>query len=180
VTRFGDQAVLLRRNVWRYFDGLTDDELHWEPAPGMWGMRLKSEVRTDRTPDEMPPGDHWIDVFREEPDPVPLTTIAWRLVHLTFVVGGLSFFLADVPPGPMPTPRYDADGALDVWRGVLDRFVDVVQSLSDERLATPAPIAGPKATIANVVSHTTLEIAFHAAEVGTMRHLYRQRAAAIP
>ena len=40
------QALLLRRDVWRYFDGLTDDELHWEPVADMWGVRLKTELRT--------------------------------------------------------------------------------------------------------------------------------------
>jgi hypothetical protein len=76
VTAFAKQAELLRRNVWRYVDGLTDDELHWEPAPGMWGLRLKIEVRIDRTPDEVPPGDYWVDVFRNiEDKEAPLTTI---------------------------------------------------------------------------------------------------------
>ena len=174
MTALGDQAAMLRRNVWRYFEGLTDDELHWEPVPGMWGMRLKTEARTDRTADEMPPGDYWVDVFRDEPDSAPLTTIAWRVVHLTFVVGGQTAMLAGADPGPVPTLRYDAAGALELWRSALDHFVDVVRSLTDERLASPSPVMDGKATYANFVSHTTLEIALHSAEVGTMRHLYRE------
>ena len=28
----GDQARLLRKHAWRYVDGLSDEELHFEPA----------------------------------------------------------------------------------------------------------------------------------------------------
>jgi hypothetical protein len=172
-TAFAQQARMLRGWVWSaYFEGLTDDELHWEPAPGMWGMRLKSEVRTDRTADEVPPGDYWVDTFRDAPDP-PLTTIAWRLAHLTLGTWNWNGFLADVPAGPEPALRHDAAGALELWRAVLDRFVDVVRSLPEERLAERSTAWGGEATFANVASHVTLEIAYHSAEIGTMRHLYR-------
>lgn len=95
MTALGDQAAMLRRNVWRYFEGLTGDELHWEPVA-------------------------------------------------------------------------------ELWRSVLDHFVEVVRSLSEERLASPSPVMDGKATYANLVSHATLEIALHSAEIGTMRHLYRE------
>lgn len=56
MTAFGDEVKLLRHNVWRYFDGLTDEEAHWEPAPDMWGYRRRGEVRTP-LPDDLPPGE---------------------------------------------------------------------------------------------------------------------------
>lgn len=51
-------------------EGLTDDEFFWEPAPGCWTVHLTEEGR-------------WIvDYADPAPEPPPLTTIAWRLVHV--------------------------------------------------------------------------------------------------
>lgn len=51
-------------------DGLSDAEFFWEPAPGCWTVR-----RTD--------SGWWMDYPDEVPDPPPMTTIAWRLLHIT-------------------------------------------------------------------------------------------------
>ena len=51
-------------------EGLTDDEYFWEPVPGCWNLRR----RTDGT---------WaLDTQDPEPEPPPVTTIAWRIVHI--------------------------------------------------------------------------------------------------
>ena len=172
MTVLGDHVGLLRRYVRQYFDGLTDDELHWEPVPGMWGMRRKTELRTP-VPATVP-GDYWFDLIRPDPDPTPLTTIAWRIGHLMSVTMSASEVLGDLPERPMPALRYDAAGMLEPWRGALDEFVHVVRSLSDEQLASPLPAVSDDVTYAGWVSHVSLEIALHSAEVGTMRHLYRE------
>lgn len=52
------------------FEGLTDDEYLWEPAPGCWSVR------------PAPGGRFTIDWVRPEPQPPPVTTIAWRLCHI--------------------------------------------------------------------------------------------------
>jgi hypothetical protein len=46
-------------------EGLTDDELHWQPVPDCWDVR-------DGVPDGSWP----------TPEPAPVTTIGWRLAHL--------------------------------------------------------------------------------------------------
>lgn len=74
MTAFAQQAALFERNVWRYFDGVTDEELHWEPVPGMWGLRKKEELRTP-LPSDTSDGDWWLDGVRPRPDPEPLATI---------------------------------------------------------------------------------------------------------
>lgn len=180
MTAFGDQAKMLRRNVWGYFEGLTDDDLHWEPASGMWGMRLKTEVSTDRTPDELPPGDYWVDVIRDPPDPVPLTTIAWRIGHLTLGTWNWNAIIAGQEVPPEPAMRHDAAGALELWREVLDAFVDVAVGFTDEQLADKTDAWGGEVTRSFLVSHVCLEIALHSAEVGTMRHLKRQLGTGAP
>ena len=51
-------------------EGLTDDEFFWQPMPRSW------TIYEDR------PG-HWTYHYAiPEPDPAPLTTIGWQLVHL--------------------------------------------------------------------------------------------------
>src|SRR5437660_1251888 len=50
-------------------DGLTDVEYLWEPASDCWNLRQQGGV--------------WVPDFAwPEPDPAPLTTIAWRLSHV--------------------------------------------------------------------------------------------------
>src|SRR5438309_12065011 len=62
--------------------GLTDDEYLWEPVTACWSVRPRSEQRT--APDEhRPEGDWGLDIEYPDPDPPPLTTIAWRMVHMT-------------------------------------------------------------------------------------------------
>src|SRR5687768_7638306 len=57
-------------HLWPRLQGLTDDEYLWEPAEGAWSVR----------PDES--GQIVVDHEDPVPDPPPLTTIAWRLVHV--------------------------------------------------------------------------------------------------
>jgi hypothetical protein len=172
VTLLGDHVGLLRRYVRQYFDGLTDDELHWEPVPDMWGIRLKSELRTPLPADLQ--GDYAFDGIRPDPPSPPLTTIAWRIGHMVSMAMSASDVLSGVEERDFPPIRYDAAGTLEIWRGALDDFVHAVRSLSDEQLASPIPAVSDDVTHAGWVSHIALEIAFHSAEVGTMRHLYRE------
>lgn len=56
---------------WEYqarprLDGLTDDEYLWEPVPGAWNIRPRSEARTAMAAGT---GDMVIDF--EYPDPTP-------------------------------------------------------------------------------------------------------------
>ena len=172
MTVLGDHVGLLRRYVRQYYDGLTDDELHWEPVPGMWGMRLKTELRTPVP--EMVPGDYWVDLIRPDPVAPPLTTIAWRVGHLMSVTVSATENLSGIPAPPMQALRYAAAGLLESWWGALGGFVHAVRALSDEQLAAPLPVISDDVTHAGWISHVSLEVAFHSAEVGTMRHLYRE------
>ena len=60
-------------------EGLTDEELHWEPVPGCWGVRPREQATTEMAAGV---GDWVIDFAFPEPDPPPFTTIAWRLWHV--------------------------------------------------------------------------------------------------
>ena len=57
-------------------EGLTDEEYFWEPVEGCWSLRRAAD------------GSYRLDLELPEPVPPPVTTIAWRLVH----VGATCFF----------------------------------------------------------------------------------------
>ena len=57
---------------------LTDEEYLWEPVPGCWSLRPTG-----------PGGRGEIEQGWPDPQPAPVTTIAWRLSHLAVGVFGL-------------------------------------------------------------------------------------------
>jgi len=64
---------------------LTDEEYLWEPAPGAWSLRRRGEAMSPRP---FGPGEWQLDGAVGDPDPTPVTTIAWRLGHLHLDVAG--------------------------------------------------------------------------------------------
>jgi hypothetical protein len=57
---------------------LTDEEYLWEPVPGCWSIRPTG-----------PGGRGEFEDARPDPEPPPVTTIAWRHSHLAVGVFGL-------------------------------------------------------------------------------------------
>jgi len=80
-------------HLWPRLQGLTDDEYLWEPVDGAWSLRRDDDgiVRLEQTP--------------VDPPVPPVTTIAWRAVHLGRDVWGRR---ARAIFGPTPAPA-DAD-----------------------------------------------------------------------
>ncbi|MGD0982939.1 MAG: DinB family protein [Acidimicrobiales bacterium] len=77
VTNIGESVVSTFDFVWNRLTArlsdLADDEYFWEPAGGCWSLRPG------------PDGIWCLDGGEgagPEPDPAPVTTIAWRLGHL--------------------------------------------------------------------------------------------------
>lgn len=108
------ELVDLSDQVWRRtrarLEGLTDDEYRWEPVPGCWSLRPRPDGRLT-----------WESVL-PAPDPVPFTTIAWRLWHLIDMYGedrapdlllALLECGAALPTDP-PTPLHFAAAAGEV------------------------------------------------------------------
>ena len=155
---------------------LTDDEYFWEPVDGCWSLRPRSEARS-----KMPvgAGDLVIDFEYPEPSPPPVTTIAWRLGHVTvgvFAQRNASHFGG--PPASYETVMWpgDAQSALDALDSAYTRWVAGVHSLDAEGLARPVgPAEGPFAAYpyADLVLHINREAIHHLAEVLVLRDLYR-------
>src|SRR6266545_5541585 len=107
-------------------DGLTDDEYLWEPVPGAWSIR---------------PGDDGlvIDWAYPEPQPPPVTTIAWRLTHV--IVGVFGLRNASHFGGPPLSYDHDlpadAAAALTMLDDGYARWVAGVRGLGAEGLLQP-------------------------------------------
>jgi hypothetical protein len=149
-------------------DGLTDDEYLWEPVPGCWSVRPG-------------PNGFVYEHTSPEPDPPPITTIAWRLVHLSWCLSdhGLrrvafdgdeaAWEEATDAPGTAADALAHFDQSVNVWKADLART-------GDERLWEPmGPAAGPfgEDPVAGFVEHIHDEFIHHSAEIGVLRDLYR-------
>ncbi|SCL16076.1 DinB family protein [Micromonospora inyonensis] len=156
-------------------DGLTDDEYLWEPTPGCWNVRPRG---TGTAPVRAGSGAMTIDFAFPEPDPAPVTTIAWRLGHV--IVGVLAVRNA-AHFGRAPTDYQSfeyaatAAGALAQLDTEYARWLAGVESLGGSGLARPCGQAeGPYAErpLAALVLHINRELIHHLSEVCLLRDLY--------
>lgn len=161
--------------------GLTDEEYRWRPVGDTWSIV----------------GDAAGGWRAEGGDPAPptppLTTIAWRLNHITREVLGTrarSLFGAspltpaddadmyDARHFPEPIPG-DAAGALALFEQAFAEWQDGVGALDDAALQQPlGPRGGHHAddSYARLVLHVNREVMAHGAEICLLRDLYRARA----
>ncbi|GAA0972864.1 DinB family protein [Nocardioides aquaticus] len=156
-------------------EGLTDDEYFWEPVPGAWSVRPRG---TSLAPVQGGVGDHTVDFAFPEPDPAPVTTIAWRLAHVVVgVLAARNAAHAGGPPASYESWEYagtaaDAPAQLDAE---LDRWTTHVSRLDAEQLAAPCgPSEGPWADepFAALVLHINREVVHHGAEICLLRDLH--------
>jgi hypothetical protein len=168
--------VLLRGwdDAWERLDhrlvGLTDDEYLWAPVADTWTVR--------------PVAGGWTADFADpDPDPAPVTTIAWRLWHIASDC--LSSYLSRSPGGrPLTVVDHqwhgDAATALHDLRTAGTAFRDTMTAMGEDGIWRElGPAWGPYAedTWADLLVHAFDELAHHGAEVALLRDLYRARAA---
>jgi DinB superfamily len=156
-------------------DGLTDEEYLWEPAAGCWSVRPRGQGAAAVS---WGGGDFTLDIAWPEPDPAPVTTIAWRLGHV--IVGCLAERTAwhfGGPPADFETFHYagTADAALGQLDEAYGRWIAGVRGLGADGLARPCgPAEGPFADhpLAALVLHINREVIHHGAEIALLRDLY--------
>jgi hypothetical protein len=150
-------------------EGLTDEEYFWEPAPDCWTVRRRRS------------GAWNADYVEPTPAPAPLTTIAWRMWHLTDCYGGErnARFLR-VEPAPAVTDKENRSGSAAAAIGLLsdahDRWRLHLTSLRDDVLPEKlGPVAGPYAddTLLAFALHMLDEFIHHGAEIAVLRDVYR-------
>ncbi len=157
-------------------DGLSDEEYLWEPVPGCWSLRPRGEART---PLAAGGGDVVADFAFPEPDPAPVTTIAWRMAHLLVgVFGTRNAAHFDGPPVSYESHRWTmrADEALAALDEAVSTWLRGVAGLGPDDLGRPVgPAEGPWAehTYAELVLHINREAIHHGAEILLLRDLYR-------
>jgi hypothetical protein len=157
-------------------EGLTDDEYFWEPVPGAWNVRPRG---TSTAPMAAGGGAFTADFAYPEPDPAPVTTIAWRIGHLVVgVFGARAASHFGGPPIDYLSHEYagDAAGALAQLDATHAAWVDGVRGLGEDGLARPCGAAeGPwaAAPMAALVLHIHREAIHHGAEIALLRDLYR-------
>lgn len=159
-------------------EGLTDDEYFWEPVGGCWSVRPRAQATA---PVLGGSGDLVSEFALPEPDPPPVTTVAWRLVHL--IVGVYGMRNANHFGGPpIDYLTYEhpatAEAALADLDAAHDRWVAGVRNLGEDGLARPvgdAEGAFAAYPCSALVLHIHREVIHHGAEILLLRDLYRSR-----
>lgn len=158
-------------------DGLTDEEYFWEPVAGAWNVR-----RTDD-------GTWAMDWAQPEPQPTPVTTIAWRVMHIaaTGFANRASALFGEDPwpdldmndparyPASMPATASDAVAYMERSYGA---WMQGISALDEKEMARPL---GPKGgffaedPMAALIVHINREVMHHGGEIGLLRDLYSRK-----
>jgi hypothetical protein len=159
-------------------EGLGDDEYFWEPVAGCWNVR---HVGEGTAPVQAGSGEFRCDYAFPEPDPPPVTTIAWRLAHI--IVGVLGERNHSHFGGPEIS--YDSFAYAGTAAEALQQLDDGyagwsagVLGLDEESMARAVgPAEGPFAErpMSELVLHINREMIHHGAEIALLRDLYRAR-----
>ncbi len=156
--------------------GITDDEYLWEPVDGCWSVRRREEAISSKPQGR---GEWAFDKSDDEPSPPPLTTIAWRLMHLVDVLGSYHDHLwgaGEVEYNWLEVQPHAAAGVA-LWEQHTAAFATALRAEDDDALRREVripwwPEAAPRwRVVANVIT----ESVHHGAEIGLLRDLYRRR-----
>jgi hypothetical protein len=150
-------------------EGLGDEEYRWEPAPGGWNVR--------RTAD-----DNWrVDWADPDPEPAPVTTIAWRMWHigLACLDSYSDRLFAETGTGLVDKEWVgDAASAAERMDAAWSVFRRGVESWGEDGLWRPlGPAWGRWSEHSNLALafHAIDEIVHHGAEIALLRDLYAAR-----
>jgi hypothetical protein len=156
---------------------LTDEEYFWEPMPGCWSLRRRTQATTNMATGK---GDWVMERERPEPKPPPVTTIAWRMCHLVeaqmmrydWTFGSHSFTWDS-----FDWPSHARD-AVAMLRDSHTRWRTALTGMTSEELdqvgRSQMPHGlDPQVPFDALLAWTNTEYTHHAAEVGCLRDLYR-------
>ena len=156
------------------FAGLTDHEYFWEPTPA-WNVRPRG---TGTAPVQAGSGAMTIDFAFPEPNPGPVTTIAWRLGHVivgVLAVRNAAHFGREATDYESFDYAPTAAAALQQLEAEYATWLAGVAALGEEGLSRPCgPAEGPfaDAPMSALVLHIHRELIHHLSEVCLLRDLY--------
>jgi hypothetical protein len=159
-------------------EDIGDDDCFWEPGDPCWSVRRREDATVGWGTGAWVCEDRW-----PPPDPLPLTTIAWRMAHLaawtdiyrnwTFEDQTLGLLDFDVPG--------TRDGLAAWLFAGQDRFRAEVATLDDTQLGELRPAHwGDLVPTHDLVSAIAVEHIHHGAEIGLLRDLRRGHARVQP
>ena len=158
-------------------DGLTDAEYFWQPVDGCWTISRRGE---SSAPISVGAGEFTMDYSMGQPQPEPVTTIAWRLAHIivaVFAMRNATHFggrLADYRTWEYAGTAKDALAQLDEAHAA---WIAGVRGIGADGLAwctggEEADGEFADVPFAALVLHIHREVIHHGAEVSLLRDLY--------
>jgi hypothetical protein len=180
VQMFTEQFTESGTRLLQVLDGIDDDEFFWEPCDGSWTVHHRSEKRAKHADGA---GDRVIDYVAPDPVPAPVTTIAWRVVHVAtvnFMYWEYAFgpAKAKFPKLTIPGTAKDAIAWLAETQSPL---VEALRGLNDEELDENRRTNwGQKWPTRQLFKTLVNEQVHHGAEVSLLRDLYRNRSTLRP
>jgi hypothetical protein len=163
----------------RILTGIEESEFFWEPVPGCWTVHRREEKRAASADGS---GEWVLDYEVPDPQPAPLTTIAWRTVHIAAV----NYLYWDYAFGPA-TLSYDLDipgsaaRAVPWLRASQGPVREALARLSDADLDSPRLTNWGETWPCHRIFTTLItEQTHHGAEISLLRDLYRNRYPAEP
>ena len=152
----------------RRCEGLTDEELLWEPAPDCWNLLA----------DPGHPGG-WSYMYDfSPPRPHPVTSIGWRLVHIT--ASNWIYMEHAFGPGDRNFPDLEVHGTaaevLADWHASAQPVSGWLRSATGEALGQLRPSHLGETLAAGEVMRILIdEQTHHGAEIALLRDLYLRR-----
>ena len=151
--------------VWRlagyHLPLLTDEECLWEPAPGSWSVRQ----RTD--------GSWHADWAEPVPDRAPPTTIGWLTWHILWWWGSASSALRNENIAEREAVRWPGNAAatIDALNALSTQWADVLSRATDLERPVAYPWSEPR-PLRLLLAWANCELMKNVAEIGMLRHLF--------
>ncbi|MFF7969861.1 DinB family protein [Streptomyces sp. NPDC007905] len=162
---------------------MTDAEYLWEPAPGCWSVRRREDGPGPRATFLAGSGAWGRDAASyPHPWPPPLTTLAWRLSHLTEMLAlranhtaGSRAMTRDAHP-----VTGEAAAAVTAFHTAARAWRTALLGVDDTALDTVGYCTYPYGSDAenpflDIVWWVNQELLHHGAEIALLRDLYRAR-----
>jgi hypothetical protein len=160
--------------------GLTDEEYFWEPVPGSWSLRPRG---TQLTPRGYGKGDLVFDYDAPPPEPSPMRTIAWLLMHISqgclmrsdYTIGDRKLTFDDMEcPATAAAALENLEYSVGRYRAIFDE-VPADEFAQVGRSSFPWGL-DPTLPLRDILWWQNREVIHHAAEVSMLRDLYAWRA----
>ncbi|HZD96915.1 MAG TPA: DinB family protein [Micromonosporaceae bacterium] len=161
-----DQWRISADRLDKRLDGIADPEFFWTPVTDMWTVHPWAD------------GSATIDYDVPAPEPAPVTTIAWRLVHIAngnWIYWEHAFGPAERNFTDLVLPT-SAEAARHYWHDSRAAITDWIEAADDADLTQPRPSHLGRPRSASEVMTTLIdEQTHHGAEIGLLRDLYLRR-----